>query len=134
MNRRKRRIVSATLALGAVWLVASRPAIDSPLHARAGLWEVSRSATGAAAERVCLADPMLLAQWEHRGGACTRVVISQEGLSAKVQYTCTGGGLGQSEITLLTPRSLRVNTQGIADGLPFAYALHARRIGNCPGR
>ena len=134
MMRGKRRIVCAALALGAVWLAASGPPIDSPLHARAGLWEVSRSATGAAAERVCLADPMLLTQWEHRGGACTRVIISEQGATARVQYTCTGGGFGQSEIMLLTPRSLRVSTQGIADGLPFAYALHARRIGNCPAR
>ena len=77
---------------------------------------------------------MILTQWEHRGGACTRVVISEQGPEAKVQYTCAGGGFGQSVITLLTPRSLRIDTQGISGGLPFAYALHARRARDCPRR
>jgi hypothetical protein len=35
---------------------------------------------------------------------------------------------------VLTPRTLRVATQGIAAGAPFNYVLHARRTGNCPAR
>ena len=134
MTMGHRGVGQATLALSAMLLTASGPAIESPRNARPGLWDVSHSATGFAAERVCLADPMILTQWEHRGGACTRVVISEQGAEAKVQYTCAGGGFGQSVITLLTPRSLRVDTQGISGGLPFAYALHARRAGDCPRR
>ena len=136
MGRGKRRVAYAALAMamGAFWLAASTPIVESPRNARPGLWEVSHRATGAAAERVCLADPMILTQWEHRGQACTRVIISEQGAAAKVHYTCAGGGFGQSEITLLTPRSLRVDTQGISGGWPFAYSIHARRAGNCPGR
>ncbi len=122
------------MALGAMLSTASAPALESPRTARPGLWDVSHSATGLAAERVCLADPMILTQWEHRGGACTRVIISEHGAEAKVHYTCVGGGFGQSVITLLTPRSLRIDTQGISGGLPFAYALYARRAGDCPHR
>jgi hypothetical protein len=134
MGRGKRRVAHATLAIGAVWLAGSAPIAESPRSAKSGLWDVSHSATGAAAERVCLVDPMILTQWEHRGGACTRVIISEQGAEAKVHYTCAGGGFGQSVITLLTPRSLRIDTQGISGGMPFAYAIHARRVGNCPGR
>jgi hypothetical protein len=130
-----RRVGLMTLvALGAVALIgASAPGL-SPRSARPGLWDVSHSATGAAAERVCLADPMILTQWEHRGGACTRVVLSEHEADATIHYTCAGRGFGQSTITLLTPRSLRIDTQGISNGLPFAYSLHARRAGDCPRR
>ena len=134
MKTGKRRVAYATLGIGALCLVATVPAIQSPRTAKPGLWDVSHSATGAGAERVCLADPMILTQWEHRGGACTRVVLSEAGSEAKVQYTCTGGGFGQSVITLLTPRSLHVDTQGISNGMPFSYTLHARRAGDCPVR
>ena len=134
MGRGERRVAYAALAIGAFELAASGPATDSPRSAKAGLWEISHSATGAAAQKICLADPMILTQWEHRGESCTRVIISEQGAAAKIQYTCAGGGFGQSQIVLLTPRSLRIDTQGISNGTPFAYALHARRVGNCRGR
>lgn len=97
----------------------------------AGMWEVSDNAAGLRPQRVCLADPMLLAQWEHRAAACTRVVISARDNETAIHYTCVGGGFGRSDLTMLTPRSLRIETQGISDGLPFDYVLHARRVGDC---
>lgn len=100
--------------------------------AAGGLWEVGRSADGKGAERLCLPDPSMLAQWEHRAARCTRIVISDQGTHAKFHYTCINGGFGDSEMTLLTPRTLRVNTQGISDNYPFGYTLHARRVGDCP--
>jgi hypothetical protein len=33
---------------------------------------------------------------------------------------------------VITPRSLRISTQGISDNLPFNYLLQARRVGECP--
>jgi hypothetical protein len=102
--------------------------------AEGGLWEVSVSARGADARNVCIANPVELAVWEHRGGRCTRVVISDEGDKTTIHYTCAKGGFGRSDMTLLTPRSLRVATQGISDGAPFNYVLHARRVGNCARR
>lgn len=83
---------------------------------------------------MCLPDPTVLAQWEHRGARCTRVVISDQGTRARFHYTCVSGGFGDSEMTMITPRTLRVMTQGISDNYPFAYTLHARRVGEChPG-
>lgn len=102
--------------------------------AEGGLWEVSGSARGADARTVCIASPVELGVWEHRGGRCTRVVISDEGDKTTIHYTCGKGGFGRSDMTLLTPRSLRVATQGISDGAPFNYVLHARRVGNCARR
>lgn len=110
-------------------------AADSPralAGAVPGLWEVSRSADGRDGFRTCLADPATLAQWEHRQGRCTRVVISDSGNKAVIHYTCADGGFGRSDLTLLTPRTMRISTQGISDSYPFAYVLHARRVGDCP--
>ncbi|MCY7280291.1 MAG: hypothetical protein LH610_05225 [Sphingomonas bacterium] len=96
-----------------------------------GQWEVGK-AVGSGGDNICLSDPALLMQWEHRAKQCTRVIISSSIDRAEVHYTCVGGGFGTSRVDVLTPRSVKVDTQGIADGLPFAYVIHARRIGACP--
>ena len=97
----------------------------------AGLWEVT-GANGAPVTRICVAKPPLLAQVEHRTAKCTRTVLRDTASSAVIDYTCDGGGFGQSKITMLTPRSVKVETQGIADHAPFAYVVHAKRVGDCP--
>ncbi len=102
--------------------------------AGAGLWEVSRSATGAGAERVCLADVAALAQWEARGASCPREKLSEQANEVTFEYRCAGSDFGHSKMTLLTPRALRIETQGIAGGLPFDTVLHARRVGPCRTR
>jgi hypothetical protein len=35
---------------------------------------------------------------------------------------------------LITPRSIRIETQGISGDLPFNYVLQARRVGDCANR
>jgi hypothetical protein len=95
-----------------------------------GLWEVSRS--GAATQKICVADPAELAQIEHRSAKCTRQVLRESGSTATLNYSCSGGGFGHSTMTVITPRSLRVETQGIADNAPFKYTFQARLVGNCP--
>jgi hypothetical protein len=123
-----------TLAFGAIGLlsVAAAPRALAPVSG--GYWQVADSAKGAPRHSVCLADPSLLAQWEHRGGRCSRVILSDTSDKTVISYSCVDGGFGRSEITQLTPRSVRVATQGISAGAPFNYVLHARRVGNCPSR
>lgn len=108
---------------------ASVPRALAP--ASGGLWEVSRSASGHNPTRICVATPDLLAQFEHRQQRCTRTVVSDSGSVTLISYNCPSGGFGQSKMTLITPRTLRIDTQGISDNLPFHYQLHARRIGDC---
>ena len=116
----------AALALGAA-------ALPPVIAGSSGLWECSRSASGANAERRCVPSASVLAQWEHRQVQCTRVVLSSSATDAVINYTCPKGGFGRSQIRVITPRTLRIETQGIAtDGLPFNYVLHARRLGDCP--
>ena len=108
---------------------ASVPRALAP--ASGGLWEVSRSASGHNPTRICVATPDLLAQFEHRQQRCTRTVVSDSGSVTLISYNCPSGGFGQSKMTLITPRTLRIDTQGISDNLPFHYQLHARRVGDC---
>lgn len=117
-----------TLSAGAI-AAASVPRALAP--AMGGLWEVSRSATGHNPTRICVATPDLLAQFEHRQQRCNRTVVSDSGTETLISYQCPAGGFGQSKMTLITPRTLRIDTQGISDNLPFHYQLHARRIGSC---
>ena len=116
----------AILALGA----AQRPAALAPTSG--GVWEVSGAPGAKGPARLCVTDPAFLAQFEHRGRQCTRVVVSDSPPATVIRYTCVAGGFGQSKMTLITPRSIRIETQGISDELPFNYVIQARRIGDCP--
>jgi hypothetical protein len=117
--------LTAALALGAATLP---PVLTDPN----GLWEVSRSATGAQPERSCVPRAAELALWEHRRSQCKRTVISSTPTEAVIHYTCQGKDFGHASVKVITPRTLRIQTQGISQGYPFNYVLHARRIGNCP--
>jgi|SoimicmetaTmtLPB_FD_contig_61_792926_length_691_multi_2_in_0_out_0_2 hypothetical protein len=126
----KRKLAIFGLAAAVVGLTAAT--LPPVLSTSGGLWEVSKSATGANGEKLCVPQAVALSQWEHRKGQCTRAVLSSTETEAVIHYTCTGGGFGQSKIRVITPRSLRIETQGISDGFPFSYTLHARRVGDCP--
>lgn len=124
-------LVASAMLSGACLVAANVPQALAP--ATGGLWEVSKSATGHDATRVCVPSPDVLAQFEHRQGRCTRTVVRDRGTAALIHYTCSDGGFGQSDMTLVTPRSLTIDTQGISGGLPFHYKLYARRVGDCQG-
>ncbi|MFC7536870.1 DUF3617 domain-containing protein [Sphingomonas sp. GCM10030256] len=122
---------SSVAASAAIVLIAA----GAPLALRGvegGRWEISRSASGAGASRLCVADVTALAQYEHRGQACTRMVLSDKGDETVIHYTCPAGDFGRTSITVITPRSLRLKTHGIHGRGPFDYTLYARRVGNCP--
>lgn len=119
--------VSAAIAIAAV-----RP--GGIAAAQPGVWRVSRDASGNASEQVCLADPAFLAQWEGRASTCTRTPIVEDANQVTFDFKCGNGAFGRSKMTLLTPRSLRIETQGISGGAPFEYQLFARRTGTCPRR
>ena len=96
-----------------------------------GLWEVTGVPGAKAPIRQCVGEVLALAQFEHRTENCSRRVIRDAGNSTVVEYSCPGGGFGRSEIGVVTPRALRIETQGISGGLPFHYVAQARRVGDC---
>ena len=97
-----------------------------------GLWEIEGVPGVKAPLRQCLADVSVLVQFEHRGRNCSRHIISDSPGSSLVEYSCGGAGFGHSKLDVITPRSLRIDTQGVSDRLPFSYVLQARRVGDCP--
>jgi hypothetical protein len=119
-------LAGAALILGA----AALPLALS--QAEPGLWEVTGVPGTKAPIRQCVADLLALAQFEHRGESCSRHVIRDASSVTTVEYNCPDGGFGRTEIGLVTPRSLRIDTQGISGGLPFHYVAQARRVGDCP--
>ena len=124
MNRLLKSCVYAFVALPVVAASASIFATAEP-----GQWEISR--IGSPPVKLCVANTAVLAQVEHRNARCSRTVIRDNGSAATVHYTCAGGDFGQTDLRLVTPRSLTIETQGISAGAPFKYTLLARRVGNC---
>jgi hypothetical protein len=114
-------------ALVALPLAAASASIFTT--AEPGLWEVSR--TGSQPVKLCVGNTAMLAQFEHRNTRCSRSIIRDSGSAATVHYTCPGGDFGQSDLRLVTPRSLSIETQGISGAAPFKYTIQARRLGNC---
>ena len=132
MTRMSKLAAAAGVAVAGLMLgAAGRP--YALRMTSAGMWEVSGAPGARGPVFQCVADPIALAQFEHRGKRCTRTVISDNLSSTVISYTCLDGGFGRSKITVLTPRALRIETQGISQGLPFNYVIQARRVGNCPG-
>ena len=120
------RVAGAALLL-LVLTAAVRPTIFN--QTTGGLWEVSRA--NGARRIVCIPDPVVLAQYEHLRANCARDIVRDQQRRAEIHYTCAGGAFGQSTVDLITPRALRIETQGISGNAPFHYVLQARRVGNC---
>jgi hypothetical protein len=108
---------------------AQQPAVFA--QSQPGLWEITGAPGAKAPYRQCLADVALLARFEHRTRSCTAKVLKASGSMTQIEYSCGGAGFGHSEIEVLTPRSLKISTQGISGGLPFNYVLQARRVDDC---
>src|SRR4029453_6093329 len=94
-------------AAGLAAAVARGAASLPPVIAESGgLWEVSHNATGTGAEKSCVPQAVVLAQWEHRRAQCARVVISSTTTEAVIHYTCPGGDFAHSMVKVITPRTL----------------------------
>ena len=110
---------------------ATQGGIAALRNVDAGNWELTRPGTRAAPVRMCVADVSRLAQVEHRGRQCTRVTINEQGNDVLIHYTCSGAGFGRVKMSVVTPRSLRIETQGVSEQLPYHTTYHARRVGAC---
>jgi hypothetical protein len=122
-----------TFAAGAAALLALTAAQQpsSLAGSKPGLWEVEGIPGVRTPLRECVGDLLALARVEHRGKNCSTTVLSNSASSTVVEYRCAGEGFGRSRIDVITPRALRISTQGISEQLPFNYVLQARRVGDC---
>jgi hypothetical protein len=127
-----RNLAFAVAAGAAAFALIGATQLPSGLaQAQPGLWEIRGVPGSALPVRQCFADMAQLARFEHRASNCTLRIVRDSGVMGEVDYSCGPAGFGHSQVTLLTPRSLRIATQGISDGLPFNYVLQARRIDEC---
>jgi hypothetical protein len=126
---RRLNIAASAGALCASSLLAAQP--SALANVAGGMWEISGVPGSQSPVRQCVANILALAQFEHRGRSCSHTVLSDAASSTRINYSCGPADFGQSDVDVLTPRSLRISTQGISDKLPFNYVLQARRVGDC---
>jgi hypothetical protein len=118
-------------ALASPALTQKRPGLNALSRLEPGLWQIREFGQRSAAQSICVADPDLLTQVQHRGAPCSRLVIANEARSATVHYTCPAHGFGRTSVRVETSRLAKIDTQGIFDNAPFAYRAEARRVGTC---
>lgn len=97
-----------------------------------GSWELRMREPGAPTQRLCVPSGRRFIQLRHPGRECERFVVQDAPSEVIVQYTCRGRGYGRTHIRRETSRLVQIETQGIADGLPFDFTAEARRVGDCP--
>ena len=136
MARWKGALCRATAALGAILAVTAPALTQGRLSALAqlepGLWQLrDLDNRRAPAQSMCIADPNILLQLQHRNSPCSRLVVASNPRVATVHYTCPAGGFGRTTVQVETPRLARIDTQGISENAPFAYRAEARRMGEC---
>lgn len=84
-------------------------------------------------QRLCVPSGRHLIQLRHPGAQCHTFVVEDEPAQVVVQYTCQGHGYGRTRVRRETNRLVRIDSQGIVDGLPFEFSVEARRVGDCTG-
>ena len=130
--------VGGAVVLGLGLLIGTTARADAPQASvlatiEPGRWEL-RDTESDAARSLCVRDARTLLQLGHPGATqCSRFVVAQSPRELTVHYTCPGSGHGRTTIGLVTPRSIKLETQGVANGLPFQQNYAARRTGACGG-
>ena len=97
---------------------------------RLGAWDL-RFRDQAVVKRSCLPDGAAFIQLRHRARSCEWLVLDQTPTSLLVQYTCKGHGFGRTQLRRETSQLVQIETQGVADGLPFEESIEGRWVGEC---
>lgn len=124
-------LVAAGLGAFAVPAAGQRPALTMLDQLEGGRWELRVREDNRAVERFCVANGRRFIQLRHPESNCERFVVADRASDVTVQYTCRGRGYGRTHIRRETSRLVQIESQGIADGLPFEFSAEARRVGDC---
>jgi hypothetical protein len=128
-------ILTVTVGFGlvAAWPVeAQRRPLGMLDELDFGRWELRFRSDQDPSERICLHNGRALIQLRHPARTCERIVVEDSADSVTVQYTCHGHGYGRTHIRRETDRLIQLESQGVAEGLPFDFTAEGRRIGDCP--
>ncbi len=124
-------IAAATLFAVAVPVAGQGPQLAMLDQLDSGRWVLRMREPGAPTEALCMASGRRLIQLRHPDASCDRVVVQDSASEVTVQYTCRGRGYGRTHIRKETNRLVQIDSQGIANGLPFEFNAEARRVGDC---
>jgi hypothetical protein len=126
-------LIAALPAMGSSQPVAPPPetALGALAGLQPGLWQLRARGSATAPKSLCISDTRALLQIRHGGSACSRFVIGSDARQATVHYTCPGAGHGRTTIRVESPRLVQIDSQGVADGQPFALLYEGRRTGEC---
>lgn len=124
--------------LGAIGLMAVSAPAQAPELAmldklQPGLWNLKERGSADASDKLCVRDLRKLLQLRHREQQCSRFVVSDEPDEVTVTYRCPGGGSGRTTIKYEGRGLIQIDSQGIAQNSPFAFAMEGRYAGSCPG-
>lgn len=132
---RFRWLAAPAMALGlcAVSAPAQAPELAMLNKIQPGLWNLKERGSAETTDKLCVRDARKLLQLRHRELQCSRFVVSDEPDEVTVTYRCPGGGSGRTTIKYEGRGLVQIDSQGIAQNSPFAFALEGRYAGSCTG-
>jgi len=124
-------IAAAALSAAAVPVAGQGPQLAMLDQLDSGRWVLRMREPGTPSEALCVGSGRRLIQLRHPDASCDKVVVQDSPSEVTVQYTCRGRGYGRTHIRKETNRLVQIDSQGIANGLPFEFNAEARRVGDC---
>lgn len=96
-----------------------------------GAWDLRFRDESTSPKRLCIGNGRQFIQLRHPSVKCSHVVVEDEADEVTVQYTCPGKGYGRTNVRRESDRLVQIDSQGIENGVPFAFAAEARYVGRC---
>lgn len=121
----------ALLAFAGPTLAAQRPSLAMLDLLQPGQWEVRDRDLSGGRSRICIESGRRLIQIRHMREACRSFTVQDTADAVTVHYTCPGNGYGQTSVRFESAQLVQLETQGIAQGLPFNFRAEVRRVGTC---
>ncbi|GEN99685.1 hypothetical protein NSE01_15180 [Novosphingobium sediminis] len=121
----------ALLVFAGPTLAAQRPSLAMLDMLQPGQWEVRDRDLAGGRSRICIESGRRLIQIRHMREACRSFTVQDTADAVTVHYTCPGNGYGQTSVRYESAQLVQLETQGIAQGLPFNFRAEVRRVGTC---
>lgn len=123
--------VLGLLAFAGPTLAAQRPSLAMLDLLQPGQWEVRDRDLAGSRSRLCIESGRRLIQIRHMREVCRSFTVQDTADTVTVHYTCPGNGYGQTSVRFESAQLVQLETQGIAQGLPFNFRAEVRRVGAC---
>lgn len=122
---------AGAIGIGAVPALGEKPVLVMLDRLDRGAWELRETRSKSSGQRICLESGRELIQLRHAQMNCRQIIVSDQPNEITVQYTCPGRGYGRTHIRRETDSLIQLDSQGIANGQPFAFTVEGRRVGTC---